>query len=243
MSGGIYRYDADIHRGTIRDRPNRFLLTVELNGTTEDVYLSNPGALSTVYGRGREVLCIPAASADRKTDFTAIAINTTSVLVLVHTILANDLFEAAIATNRLPGFEPGIAITREPALPDHGRADFKLNGPGGEEYVEVKACTHVEDGVGKFPDRPTKRGRRHLQSLQTLAEAGTTCHVVFVGMRPDIEVFEPYHDIDPDFATLLQTATDAGVNTHMFTTEFTVPTVQIHDSSIPIRFHSPTNTN
>lgn len=129
MCDAIFRYEPDILRGIIRNRPNRFLLKVELNGAIEDVYLSNPGALSTVYQPGREVLCVPADSSDRKTAFTAIAITTNTVRVLVDTGLANDLFEAAIATNRLPGFKPAREINREPALPDHGRTDFHLIGP------------------------------------------------------------------------------------------------------------------
>lgn len=239
MRGEIYRFESPLHRGVIRDRPNRFLLNVEFPEGREHVYLSNPGRLSTVYQPGLEVLCMPANSATRQTDFTAIAIETNGIYVLVHTPLANDLFEGALNAGVLPAFPATPTMTREPALPDHGRTDFHLTTHPHGAYVEVKACTHAEQGIGKFPDSPTKRGRRHLKSLLGLTEDGTSSHVVFVAMRPDIKRIQPFRSIDPDFATLLETAADKGVGIHGFSTEFTPPTVSVHDPSIPIQFPTP----
>ena len=66
---------------------------------------------------------------------------------------------------------------------------------GDTAYVEVKSCTHLEDGTAKFPDRQTERDRRHLQSLEKLHSDGYEAHVVFVVQRPDVERFHPYRNV------------------------------------------------
>lgn len=235
MSAALYRFESALRSGVIRDRPNRFLLEVEFEGTRETVYLSNPGVLSTVYATGREVVCIPAEGEGRKTSFTAVAIRVDDIYVTVHTVLANDLFEAALTSGRLPDFGPVSDVIREPPLPDHGRTDFRLKQPTGDAYVEVKACTHVEERVGKFPDSPTERGRRHLRGIESVLDSDTTGYVVFVVQRPDVDIVEPFREIDPDFASILAAVSNAGVQLQAFTTTFRPPTVYLQEPSIPVR--------
>jgi sugar fermentation stimulation protein A len=87
-------------------------------------------------------------------------------------------------------------------------------------YVEIKSCTHVENGVAKFPDRPTERGRRHLKKLIKLARNGISCYVVFIIQRPDARIFSPFREVDAQFAELLKEAYKAGVIVRAMTTEF-----------------------
>ena len=103
-----------------------------------------------------------------------------------------------------------------------------------ERYVEVKAVTHAEDGVGKFPDAPTKRGRRHLRDLTALAEDGTPASVVFVAMRPDVAVVRPFREIDPDFGDALAAAAEAGVGIHAVGSAFDPPVWSLAAESIPV---------
>lgn len=237
MDQRLYRFDSPLHRGTIVDRPNRFLLRVDFEGSTADVFLANPGVLSTVYAERREVLCTQVVGADRKTDYDAIAIRVDDIDVLVHTPLANDLFESALEQNLLDPFDRYVDYLREPDFPDHGRADFLLASETGDQaYVEVKSCTHVEDGIAKFPDSPTTRGRRHLRSLRAVVDDDTDAHVVFVIQRPDSTTFQPFAEVDPDFAELLEAARAAGVHLHAIEMTFDPPTVRLTETSVPIRF-------
>lgn len=227
--------DEDLVTGTVVDRPNRFVVRVRFDGAPERAFLGDPGALEDVVTPGREVLCSPADDPERATDYDAIAVDVDGVWVSVRTALANDLFERALARDAVPGFDGYDVRDREPPLPDHGRTDFRLETPAGEEaYVEVKSCTHVADGVAKFPDRQTERGRRHLRSLEALREDGTEAHVAFVVQRPDVDRFRPYRAVDPDFADLLARVRAAGVGVHAVATAFEPPHYRLHDERLPV---------
>lgn len=235
MADPLYTHDDDLVAGTVVDRPNRFVLLTRFDGDTERVYLGDPGELSTVLESGSEVYCTPVDDQDRTTDYDAIAVRVGDQFVSVRAALANDLFEAMLAQGALEAFRGYDLVAREPALPEHGRTDFLLADPdGADAYVEVKSCTHVEDGVVKFPDRPTRRGRRHLRSLEELAAAGVETHVVFVVQRDDASVFRPFRAVDPAFADLLERVRDAGVGVHAVTTAFEPPKYYLRNPNLPV---------
>lgn len=221
--------------GELVDRPNRFVVTVRFDGSPERAFLADPGELSGVIQPGREVLCSPVDDPDRKTAYDAIAIKVDDLYVSVRAAFANELVESAILNGLLPAFEGYRILEREPTFPDHGRTDFRLETPSGHTaFVEVKSCTHVENGIAKFPDRQTERGRRHLRSLASLLKQGREAHMVFVVQRADAETFRPYRSVDPDFADRLEQVSEDGVELHAMVTAFDPPTYSIVDPMIPI---------
>lgn len=232
----LYQYEDPLVTGTYVSRPNRFTIRVKLNGATRRVYLRNSGGLTTVLKPGRTVYCHPVSSQERQTDFDAVAVDVDGTLVMVDSLLPNNIVHACLEAGLLPSLREYQLETPEPALPDGGRADFLVSEPTGTTaYIEVKSNTHVVDGISKFPDRPTERGRRQLQSLIDLVqEPQTEAFVVFVVQRPDAECFRPFKSIDPEFATLLTRAADAGVHVLGLTTQFDPPDVYLNDTDLPI---------
>ena len=232
----IHSYDGSLCRGTFVGRPNRFTIVVRFDDREEPVYLRNSGGLGTVLGRGRTVLCRRANGADRKTDFDAIAVDVEGTWVTVDATLPNTVFERCVGRGLLDRFS-GFRVTEsEPSLPDGGRADFILSAPDGRPVtVEVKSNTYVVDGVSKFPDRPTERGRRQLRSLTTaVRERDRECHVVFVVQRPDVERVRPFREVDPAFADRLLAAHEAGVGVWAISTAFRPPAVVLADQEVPV---------
>lgn len=236
----LFTVDGDLVDGAIVDRPNRFVVRVRFDEDAEKVLLGDPGALQNIISPGREILCSPVNSARRVTDFDAIAVNVDGTFVSVRAALANDLFRHAMKQDALSTFAGYTILKREPDLPAHGHTDFLLETAGCDEaYVEIKSSTHVEDGVAKFPDRPTKRGRRHLQSLMELQTLGKETHVCFVVQRPDVRRMQPYWDIDREFGELLSKAQEAGVNITAVTISFDPPQYVLRDSSLPVDLTIP----
>lgn len=231
----LVRYEAELCEGTYLERPNRFTVLVDLDGREQRVYLRNTGGLETTLEPGRTVLCRPAASDDRVTDYDAIAVDVAGTWVTVDATLPNELFERCVTRSLLPRFDSYRLEAREPPLPGEGRTDVLLETPTGTDaYVEVKSNTYVVDGISKFPDRPTKRGRRHLRSLTTLVEDGFECHVVFVVQRPDASRLRPFREVDPEFADLLARAHEAGVEVSALTTAFDPPSVTLANRDLPV---------
>lgn len=232
----LLKYEADLKKGKIVERPNRFTLIVRMDHSRERVYLSNPGALSTVIVPGREVLYEPARGRNRKTDYNAFAIGVDDIYVTVSSIFANEIFSKVLEGGFLSEFENFSIIFREPPLPDQGRTDFLLENEvsGDRAYVEVKSCTHVENAIAKFPDRPTERGRRHLKSLAKLVEDGVRGYIVFVVQRPDAVKFQPFREVDPEFADLLKGVEESGVNVRAISTEFKPPRIYLKNKNLPI---------
>lgn len=231
----LYTVEEELAEGTILDRPNRFVLEVErTDGTVVESYISNTGAWN-VTQPGLEVLISPVADSDRRTAWDVRFVRKDGVWVSVDAAFANAAFEAAFEKDLLPYFDGYGLVRSEPPLPDGGRADFELESPGGESVlVEVKSCTLATDGIARFPDRPTKRGRRHLTDLRELREGGTEAHVVFVIQRPDADRFEPNRPVDPEFATLLEDAEAAGVGIHAMQLRIERPDVVLERGAVPV---------
>ncbi len=234
MGPVLHRYDADLVTGRFLERENRFVMRVDIDGDPAPVFLDETGRLTTVLVEDATVYCAPATDPDRSTDYTAVAVDTGDVIVSVRAAMANDLFVAAVEGDHLAAFANTTVGRREPPLPDHGRTDVRLDGPAGERFVEVKAVTHVEDGVGKFPDAPSSRARRHLRGLRALVEDGTAASVVFVCQRPDATVVRPFREIDPAFADALAAATEAGVEAHALSVSVDPPVYRLESPSVPV---------
>lgn len=234
MGPVLHRYDDPLVEGRLVERQNRFVLTVDIDGQERDVFLDETGRLTTVLVDDATVYCLPVADPERSTDFTAVAVDNGDVTVSVRAAMANDLFVAALEGGYLPAFAGATVQRQEPPLPDHGRTDVLLADAGADHYVEVKAVTHVEDGIGKFPDAPSDRAVRHLEGLQALVEAGTAASVVFVCQRPNAEVVRPFPEIDPDFAEALASAVEAGVDAHALSLSVDPPTYRLHEPRIPV---------
>jgi sugar fermentation stimulation protein A len=146
----------------------------------------------------------------RKTPYDVKLVRYAGVWVSVDARLPNPLFAEAFSAGLLPGFEGYTRLQAEVALED-SRIDFLLTGPAGRCWVEAKSVTLVEDGIARFPDAPTERGRRHLRAMVRAVEQGDQAAAVFVVQRPDAHTFEAHAQADPDFDQALRQAMSAGV--------------------------------
>ena len=230
-------YPKPLFKGEIVDRPNRFTVRVKIGSAVKRIYLPNPGRLSTLIAPGRDILCERVMGKSRKTDFNAFAIKVGRSYATVNSSFANEIFSTAIERRALRDFKGYSVEARERRIPAYGRIDFVLRDPKGKlTYVEVKSCTHVEEGIAKFPDRPTERGRRHLKVLTDLASRGFACSLIFIVQRADAKVFKAFREVDPEFAGLLEGAARAGVKIKAMATGFKPPNlIFVTDPDLPVK--------
>ncbi len=216
--------------GIFIERPNRYIVTVSLpDGRKIRAYCPNPGRLIELLIPGRRLILeergswqgngkshtgLSPQSADhrenRKTRYTLVAAYYGREIVPLYSSRANFLARELI----IPAlFAPYERLDPEVKL-GKSRIDFLLtrrhSGKNEIHYIEVKACTLIEEEVAMFPDAPTARGRKHLTELSTFpARAYETGipnttegrpHVIFAIMNPSARRFIPNMHTDLEFA-------------------------------------------
>ncbi|MDE2901212.1 MAG: DNA/RNA nuclease SfsA [Chloroflexota bacterium] len=220
-------------------RLNRFAATVELDGREVTVHVANSGRMHELLQPGNLCYLTEQPAAHRKTayDLTLVAIDrigTGSVrepstpyagdrepaasyaLVSADARLPNALVWEAWREGTLPHLGGYPSARREVSYHD-SRLDLVLESQDSKCYVEVKAVTLVQEGIARFPDAPTERGRKHVSTLVRAVKEGHRAAAVFVVQRDDAVALSPYDANDPDFGEALREAVSAGVEAYAFT--------------------------
>ncbi len=231
-------------------RLNRFAATVSLDGREVTVHVANSGRMRELFQPGNLCYLTEQPAPHRKTryDLALVAIDaspaTASVreptapyaadrppiqrrtLVSADARLPNALVFEAWRDDALPHLGGYPTARREVRYHD-SRLDLVLQSPDGDCYVEIKSVTLVQDGVARFPDAPTDRGRRHVATLVRAVEEGHRAAAVFVVQRDDATALSPYDANDPDFGDALRDAVSAGVEAYAFTCAVTRESIEI----------------
>ncbi|MGD1992612.1 MAG: DNA/RNA nuclease SfsA [Anaerolineae bacterium] len=213
-------------------RDNRFRVAVKVGGREVAAHLPNSGRLGELLVPGRLCYLVPRSAPRRRTGYDVLLVAYAGVLISVDARLPNRLFAEAVSAGRLVPFA-GVTAAQAEVTHGESRLDFRLTEAAGFRWVETKSVTLVEDGVARFPDAPTARGRRHLEELRGLVAEGHRAAVVFVVQRPDAAVFAPHVQADPAFAEMLARAADAGVGLHAYRCDVSRDAIRIAEE-IPV---------
>lgn len=197
---------------TFIERPNRFITIIRIKGELHRSHLPDPGRLKELLIPNAKLLVRPAPEGSiRKTSFSTVMIEHKGQLISLVSTLPNKFIDHALKNNEIPLLRPYTFIRSEIAVKNH-RFDFLLNDTKASKfYLEVKSVTFVENGIAKFPDAVTIRGKNHAKALMNLVNEGYSAGILFVCQRPDAVSFRPMWDRDPKFARALNNAYKAGV--------------------------------
>ena len=91
------------------------------------------------------------------------------------------------------------------------RIDFYMERDEEKFLMEVKGCTLEIDGVGYFPDAPTKRGVKHIRELIKAKKAGYHAILAFVIQMDGVTEVRPNIGTHLEFGDALDDARKAGV--------------------------------
>ena len=209
------KYDK-IVKAKFLDRPNRFIAHVELDGQVETVHVKNTGRCKELLVPGCKVgLTFPEMVAERKTpcDLVQVDKETSNGILKVNmdSQAPNKLVEEFLKTDEGKRLFPGLKTIRKEVVCGESRLDFCLEDEHGLIWIDVKGCTLERDGFCFFPDAPTIRGTKHLNTLKNLAQSGVRAAVFFVIQMSGMKSISPNRATDPDFSNALADAAKAGV--------------------------------
>lgn len=203
----------DLLTGTFRERPNRFIVKFDRGKESELAHLRDPGRLTELLTPGVKLLLKPARNAaNRKTRYDVLAVLHDGRWVLINSGFHSDIAEELIESEIINEFK-GYFIEKREYNYGNSRLDFLLANTEEDEklLLEVKGCTLVEEGLAKFPDAPTLRGKRHVEELIKAKQEGLNSAVLFLIMRDDAMGFSPNWEMDPEFSNMLKIAQEKGV--------------------------------
>ena len=197
----------NIRPAIFRDRPNRFIAHVEIDGQPETVHVKNTGRCRELLVPGAEVFCQHFDSTARKTQYDLICVRKGPYLINMDSQAPN----AAVKEWLLSGGLGPITDLRPETVHGDSRFDFSFQKDGKPCFLEVKGVTLEEQGICAFPDAPTQRGAKHLRGLQRAAQEGFGAYVLFVIQMKPVRFLHPNDATDPDFGSALRQAAAAGV--------------------------------
>lgn len=193
--------------GIFRDRPNRFIAHVEIEGRVETVHVKNTGRCRELLVPGAQVWCQHFDSTTRKTKYDLICVQKGQRLINMDSQAPN----AAAKEWLLAGGLGAITDLRPETVHGDSRFDFSFKMEGKPCFLEVKGVTLEENGICAFPDAPTDRGTKHLRGLMRAAQEGYGAYVLFVIQMNPVVSLHPNDQTDPNFSAALRQAAAAGV--------------------------------
>lgn len=194
--------------GIFRDRPNRFIAHVELDGKLETVHVKNTGRCRELLVPGAKVWCQRSENPARKTKFDLICVEKGPYLINMDSQAPNK----AVQEWLLGGGMGQIRDLRPETVHGDSRFDFAFQKDGKQCYLEVKGVTLEDGGICAFPDAPTERGAKHLRGLQRAVAEGCACYALFVIQMRPVLYLHPNDATDPVFGKALREAAAGGVH-------------------------------
>lgn len=194
--------------GIFRDRPNRFIAQVELDGKLETVHVKNTGRCRELLVPGAKVWCQKSENPARKTKFDLICVEKGPYLINMDSQAPNK----AVQEWLLGGGMGQIRDLRPETVHGDSRFDFAFQKDGKQCYLEVKGVTLEDGGICAFPDAPTERGAKHLRGLQRAVAEGCACYALFVIQMRPVLYLHPNDATDPVFGKALREAAAGGVH-------------------------------
>jgi len=211
MRTTVLRIEHDAE-GIFKDRPNRFLGMVQFtnnsnnNSTFESAHIHDPGRLKELLFAGNKVLLKHATNQNRKTRWDVIAALNGKQWVFIHSGFHRAITENILRNKKINPFGK-LTIIRPEIKIGHSRLDFQLITEDETKIlVEVKGCTLTQEGIALFPDAPTTRGVRHIQTLLDAQALGYSNALLILIFRKDSKCFAPNKATDPHFASIFKLA-------------------------------------
>ncbi|WP_202319776.1 DNA/RNA nuclease SfsA [Archaeoglobus neptunius] len=211
----------------ILGRLNRFVVEIEIDGRVARAHINNTGRLKELLFRGNRGFCFKTET--KKTDYRLFAVKCESGYALIDTQIQMKAFERAIRTIDWLDVRTFVRNVRV----DESRIDYLLVGKE-EVFAELKSAALKSGDYAMYPDCPTERGRRHVQTLIDLVGEGKKAVIVFIAAVPSVKAFKPNMEADEMLYSLLVEAKKAGVMMKALHLEYGDGFVFLRNPDLPV---------
>ncbi|MDH5783713.1 MAG: DNA/RNA nuclease SfsA, partial [Candidatus Bathyarchaeota archaeon] len=206
----LIRLQERFDKGVFLSRLNRFMVEMEVHGKTALAHLPNSGRLLTVLVPNAEAYLVRRQRIGSKSSYDMFAVQSSHVPIIVDTRFSSVATRTSVQKGLVKSLK-GYRVVKENVEVNSSLLDLLLQRGRQKFFLEIKCVTHVVDKVALFPDAPTKRGRKHVNTLMRLVEQGYDAGILFSVQRPDAEKIRPYREMDPLFEQLLRKTVEKGV--------------------------------
>ncbi len=190
----------NIIEGVFVSRQNRFIAIININGVQEVCHVKNTGRLRELLLPNAKVIVAVADNPNRKTKYDLIGVYKNDVLVNIDSQVVNKVFHEWIL---LSNYFINIKLVKPEYKYKDSRFDFYVEADNQKHLIEVKGVTLEVEGVAKFPDAPTLRGIKHINTLVESKKDGYIPHIAFVIQFKGANSFEPNAVTHSKFAQTL----------------------------------------
>ena len=229
-------YEIEISEiGKFLERPNRFICEVELsNERIVTAHVHDSGRIKELLYKGNIVSLRKAKDiSKRKTEWDLISAKAEDG----EDILLNSSFHRYISENILNDEEISPLGKADKVKAEvkygHSRLDYFVEKGEEKIWVEVKGVSLSENKQAIFPDAPSIRACKHLETLMELKEKGYRAGVLLLIFR-DSENFSPNWNTDPNFSELFYKAIERGVEIYPIQLKFKNGKIYYTDKKIKI---------
>lgn len=224
-------YSNKLLKGRLIKRYKRFLADIELeSGEVITAHCANTGAMTGCQPENARVWLSVSDNPKRKYPHSWELVELEDkVLACINTSITNRVVAEAIDQNLIDELSGYDELRREVVYgKEKSRIDMLLSSQDSRCYVEVKHLTlKLGDELGGFPDAVSLRGQKHMRELMEQVSKGDRAVLLFAVMRNDVERVEPARVIDPEYANLLATAAEQGVEIMAYKTHISPQGIQL----------------
>lgn len=196
-----------------KKRPNRYVAEVdipELNLKDETIHVHDPGRLKELLYPGNKVRIKKATNPKRKTKWDLIAAEKNNEEIMVNSAYHRNISYFILNNENINPLGKMKNIKAEVKY-NKSRIDYLVEKAKNKKiWIEIKGCTLTENGIAKFPDAPTLRGRKHLEELIKIIEEGGNA-AIYLLVFGKSECFKPNMETDTKFAETFYKAMKSGV--------------------------------
>ena len=224
-----------IQKAIFKDRPNRFIAHVLIDGKEETIHVKNTGRCAELLIPGCTVYVQKSDNPQRKTQWDLIAVEKNTRMINMDSQIPNYVVKEWLEKGNL--FEKNAFIRPETTY-GNSRFDIYIENNGRKAFIEVKGVTLEDNGVVRFPDAPSDRAVKHVEELIEAVKDGYEAFIFFVIQMKDVKYFTPNMDTHAAFGEALRKAASKGVKVLAYDCDVTSEDITIKDA-VPVILGEP----